>query len=191
MKFIYFTIALTFCSFGYSHDDHDMHTQNKEHKQHNSHDDHGDHGDHGDHEKDNMHQKHSKDLIVIQNPTIKTTPPGITNSAAYFIIKNNGEKDITLIDVASDAAQIVAMHQHVMSNGAMKMQVMESLTIPAKGSASFQPGGNHIMFIGVTNNIKSGDVIDITLSFDNGTKKTISSTAKKQYKAKNKSHQHH
>lgn len=184
MKFIFFTIAIALSSFSYSneHGDHEAHNKNKEHEQHNS---------HGEHEKDSMHKNHSKELIVIQNPTIKTTPPGITNSAAYFTISNNGEKDITLIDVTSDAAQRVEMHEHVVSNGAMKMQKMGPLTIPAKGSASFQPGGSHIMFIGVTNNIKSGDKIDITLSFDDGTTKTISSTAKKQYKAKKEPHKHH
>ncbi len=34
-------------------------------------------------------EKHSKELIVIQNSMIKTTPPGITNTAAYFTINNN------------------------------------------------------------------------------------------------------
>lgn len=187
MKYIYFIITIAFCSFGHSteNNDRETHKKNKEHEQHNTHE------DHSAHKTEKMHQKHSKELIIFQNPTIKTTPPGITNSAAYFTIINNGEKDITLIDVASDAAQRVEMHEHVVSNGAMKMQKMGPLTIPAKGSVSFQPGGSHIMFIGVTNNIKSGDKIDITFSFDDGTNKTISTTAKKQYMSDKKPKKHH
>jgi hypothetical protein len=185
MKFILFTIVITLSSFGFSNEQviNESHASNKEHDQHNG---------HGDaHKGASIQQNIHPELIVIDNPMIKTTPPGISNSAAYFTIINNSEKDITLIDVASDAAQFVEMHEHVVSNGKMKMQKMEPLKIAAKGSASFQPGGYHIMFIGVTQAIKNGDEIDITLRFDDGTKKIITSVAKKKYESEAALHKHH
>ncbi len=184
MKFIFFTILITLSNVGYSDDNshNKMHEKNQEHKQHSSHDD--------DLKNHSMHKLHNE-LIVIQNTMIKTTPPGINNSAAYLTILNNSDKDITLTDVASDAAQLVEMHEHIMSNGAMKMQRIEPLKIEANGSVKFQPGGYHIMFIGVTQNIKDGDKIDITLSFDDGTKKIISSIAKNKYEAGENTHKHH
>ena len=184
MKFIFFTILITLSNVGYSDDNshNKMHEKNQEHKQHSSHDD--------DLKNHSMHKLHNE-LIVIQNTMIKTTPPGINNSAAYLTILNNSDKDIILTDVASDAAQLVEMHEHIMSNGAMKMQRIEPLKIEANGSVKFQPGGYHIMFIGVTQNIKDGDKIDITLSFDDGTKKIISSIAKNKYEAGENTHKHH
>jgi copper(I)-binding protein len=170
MKFIFFTLAITLSSLSFSSEKstHETH-ENNQHGQHNK----------------------NQELIFIQNPMIKTTPPGITNSAAYFTINNNSEKDITLIGVASDAAQRVEMHEHIISNGNMKMQRMEPLKIAAKSSASFQPGGYHVMFIGVTQAIKSGDKIVITLTFDDGTSKTITSVAKQKYKGDAATHKHH
>lgn len=188
MKFIFFTILITLSNFGYSEDNahNEMHKKNQEHEQHSSHND-----DNADHKNHSMHEGHNNELIVVEDTMVKTTPPGITNSAAYLTISNNSDQDITLMDVASDAAQLVEMHEHVISNGAMKMQRMSPLKIEANSSVKFQPGGYHIMFIGVTQNIKEGDKINITLSFDDGTKKIINSTAKKKYQAGENSHKHH
>ena len=188
MKFIFFTLLIILSNFGYSHDSshNKMHEKNQEHDQHSSHND-----DTVDHKNHSVQKEHHKELIVVQNTMIKTTPPGINNSAAYLTILNNSDSDITLINVASDAAQLVEMHEHIMSNGVMKMQRMEPLKIEANSSVKFQPGGYHIMFIGVTQDIKDGDKIDITLSFDDGTKKIISSIAKKKYEASENTHKHH
>ncbi len=128
---------------------------------------------------------------MIHNPTIKTTPPGITNSAAYFSIMNHSEKDMSLVGVASDRAKIVEIHEHVMANGAMKMQKVESLKIPAKTTVNFEPGSYHVMFIGVNQEIKQGDKINITLTFDNGTEKTITSIAEEQPTGSHKKHHKH
>jgi len=152
---------------------HESHTKAKKHKAHGT------------------HKKHHGDTIAIHHPTIKTTPPGITNSAAYFTIINNGKKDVTLTSVASDGAKLVEMHEHIKHNGTFKMQKMKPLKIPANGKANFEPGGNHIMLIGVTKPIENGDKIDITLSFDDGTQKTITTVAKKQYSATKKAHHKH
>ncbi len=182
MKHLFLITALlvSSTSFGHQHGSHDSHKEKSSHEKHT---------------KDNTHKTHSAhnkgDAISIHHPIIKTTPPGITNSAAYFTIVNNGEKDITLVNVASDSAKLVEMHEHIKHNGTFRMQKMEPLTIPAKGKANFEPGGNHIMFIGVTKPIENGDKIDITLSFDDGSQKTITTVAKKQHTGVKKAHKHH
>ena len=143
------------------------------------------------HKTHDMHKEHSHARLVVENTMVKTTPPGINNSAAYLTILNNSDAAITLVDVASDAARLVEMHEHIISNGAMKMQRMEPLKIGANSSVKFQPGGYHIMLIGVTDTINIGDKINITLNFDDGTKKIITCIAKKQYEASENTHKHH
>ena len=179
MKYLFIIAALLISNTSFSHQYH-SHDSHKEKSNHAKAKAHGDHKNH-----------HGGD-IAIHQPTIKTTPPGITNSAAYFTLVNNGEKAITLVGVASEAAKLVEMHEHIKHNGTFRMQKMEPLIIPAKSKADFAPGGNHIMFIGVTKPIENGDKIDITLSFDDGTQKTITSVAKKQHRsAKKVHHEHH
>ncbi len=184
MKYIFLIAALIVSNASLSH----QHGSHDSHKEKSSHENHVEAKEHKTHD---THKKHQSNTIAVHHPTIKTTPPGITNSAAYFTIVNNGEKDITLVGVASDGAKLVEMHEHVKHNGTFKMQKMKPLTIPANSKANFEPGGNHIMFIGVTKPIENGDKIDITLSFDDGTQKTITSVAKKQHSSAKKAHHKH
>jgi copper(I)-binding protein len=188
MKFIFFILLVTLNNYGHSDDSShsDMHKKNQNREQHGSHSD-----DNAGDKTHDMHKKHSDALLVVEKTMVKTTPPGINNSAAYLTILNNSDAAITLIDVASDAARLVEMHEHIISNGAMKMQRMEPLTIEANSSVKFQPGGYHIMLIGVIEAINAGDKIDITLHFNNGTKKIINSIAKKQYETSENTHEHH
>jgi copper(I)-binding protein len=52
-----------------------------------------------------------------------------------------------------------------MSNGVMEMTQIPSAEIPAGGSATFAPGGNHLMFIDVTQPFAIGEEIPVTLVF--------------------------
>ena len=128
--------------------------------------------------------------LMIDNPTYKTTPPGIENSAAYFNIMNHSHKDIQLMGASSDVAKITEIHEHTMSNGTMKMQKVQSITIPAHSSIVFEPGGYHIMLIGVKQPIQTGDKASITLMFDNGKTKVVEVKATDHHKA-NHQHKHH
>jgi hypothetical protein len=95
--------------------------------------------------------------------------PGTTggNSAVYFIIKNPGVED-TLLNATSNAAINVELHMSKMgSDGTMMMEPQSSVPIPAKGEVEFKPGGLHIMLIGLNNNLNIGDVIQVTLNFQN------------------------
>lgn len=138
------------------------------------------------------HGKHGPtETLMVDNPTVKTTPPGIENSAAYFHIKNNSDKDITLVDAKSDVAKIVEIHEHAMVDGAMKMQKVKFINIPAKSSVHFKSSGYHVMFIGLNKTIKADDKVDVTLIFDDGTSKKISATAVESKKHNHKHLKHH
>jgi copper(I)-binding protein len=49
----------------------------------------------------------------------------------------------------------------------MGMQPVERLEIPAGGSVQLKPGSYHIMLIGLKEDLKAGDTIEITLTFEN------------------------
>jgi len=91
--------------------------------------------------------------------------PGLAdgNSAAFFIIDNPGVDD-TLLSVSSDVAGAVEMHQTSMEDGVMQMNQQENVPVP-KGKTTFEPGGMHVMLIGLKNDLTVGDSFDITLNF--------------------------
>ncbi|MBI5952595.1 MAG: copper chaperone PCu(A)C [Chloroflexi bacterium] len=90
------------------------------------------------------------------------------NSAAYMLIQNGTSTDDELVGASSDAAQAVEIHLSQMkADGTMEMIQQQSIALPAGKSVELKPGSYHIMLIGLTRDLKSGDEITLTLKFKN------------------------
>jgi copper(I)-binding protein len=88
-------------------------------------------------------------------------------SAAYLVIKNSGGTADALIKAESDVADSVELHTMVMEGDVMKMSPVEKIDIPANGAAELKPGGFHVMLIGLRHDLKEGEVVKLTLTFQN------------------------
>lgn len=87
------------------------------------------------------------------------------NGAAYMMISNGLAEDQELIGVSSDVADAVEVHLSKVENGVMQMTQQESVLIPAGALVEFKPGGLHVMFIRLKQDLKVGDEITLTLHF--------------------------
>ena len=87
------------------------------------------------------------------------------NSAAYLSIRNHASKDDYLIDVKTNVAAMASIHNHINDKGIMKMRAVKKIAIPANGSIKLQPGGFHIMLMGLKKPLPEGDKFDLTLIF--------------------------
>jgi len=119
------------------------------------------------------------DGVSIENPYVREVPPGQPNSASFMTLTNDTNVDIALIKASSDVAPDVELHEHVDDDGLLKMRQIPKIIIPANGTTILKPGGLHVMLIGLNKTLKSGDNVEITLEFDNGTKQTINADVKK------------
>ena len=90
-------------------------------------------------------------------------------AAGYFTIKGGPQPD-ALIAAASPKAQRIEMHSTSMAGGVMRMRAEQAMPVPANGTLSFAPGGNHLMLFGLAAGMKPGDRLPITLSFQSGAK---------------------
>ncbi len=86
-------------------------------------------------------------------------------SAAYFTIFNDGGTPDTLTGVSTDAAAEVSLHKSVHQSGVAKMLPIERLVVPAGGRVALQPGGNHVMMMGVTRALEPGADVRLALHF--------------------------
>lgn len=78
------------------------------------------------------------------------------NSAVYFNIKNVSNKDYILLDVYSEVADKVEIHNSFTDlNGVSRMVPINKIVIPARSTVKLQPGGIHIMLIELKNNLNS------------------------------------
>lgn len=105
--------------------------------------------------------------VTISDAWASATPGGVSVSAGYLTIANGGDAADQLTGASTPRAGRVELHTMSMNNGVMEMNQIPSVEIPAGGSASFAPGGNHLMFIDVTQPFAEGEEIPVTLTFAN------------------------
>jgi copper(I)-binding protein len=90
------------------------------------------------------------------------------SGAIFFLMENHAMEDDRLIGAASDVAQKVELHTHKAgADGVMQMMhVPEGFPIAAMESHALERGGDHVMLMGLTRDLKDGDIISLTLTFE-------------------------
>ena len=119
------------------------------------------------------------DGLTIEDPYVRAVPPGQKNSAAFMLLKNQGDTNLALQQATSDIADFVELHEHVKKDDMMVMRQVEKIDIAAGSVTALKPGSYHVMLIGLREAIKPGDIIDINLEFDDGTTQTIKADVRK------------
>ena len=108
------------------------------------------------------------EAVVVSDPYARAVAPGQPNSAVFMRIDNGGGQDRALIGAASPAADVVELHTHRMEDGMMKMRQVEQIELPAGESVALQPGGLHVMLIGLKQQLQPGEEVALTLTLDDG-----------------------
>jgi len=106
--------------------------------------------------------------IMIHDAYGRVATPVAKTGAMFMQIMNSSDSDDRLIGATSDAAMRVEIHTHKdLGDGVMQMmEVEEGLTIPAGGTHMLQRGGDHVMFMGLNARWAQGDMIPVTLIFE-------------------------
>jgi copper(I)-binding protein len=88
-------------------------------------------------------------------------------TGAFAAITNNTDHTITIVGGSSDIASMVEVHEVVMVDGAMKMQAKEGgIAIEPGQTVTLEPGGLHIMLMGLKKAVLEGDEVSLTIDFD-------------------------
>lgn len=111
--------------------------------------------------------------ISVEDVWARPSPMVEGNGAVYMTLKNSGGSDDMLLSASTDVANVVEIHETVMENDMMKMSPIPNITIPASGSAILEPGGKHIMLIGLKQGLNAGDSIEVRLNFEKSEPITI------------------
>ncbi len=88
--------------------------------------------------------------------------------AVYVTLSNPGPQADALTSASSDAARTVELHEVQKEGGMMKMRPVKSIPVPAGGTVELKPGGYHIMLLDLKHDLKPGDTVPVTLSFEHG-----------------------
>jgi copper(I)-binding protein len=113
------------------------------------------------------------DGIEVEDPWGRTSPKVAANGAFYMVL-NGGETADRLVGADADVCGTTELHQTIMNDGVMMMQQAEGgIEIPADGQAVLEPGGYHVMCINKESEFEVGDVIPLTLTFENAASQTV------------------
>ena len=111
-----------------------------------------------------LNSVHAK--IIVKDEWARVTPSG--SGSVYMTIENDGYQDDTLTSAISDEAEMTMIHQTVREENIAKMiHVMGGIDLPKGKIIKLEPGGYHLMLMGIEKNLTLNDRIRITLSFKN------------------------
>jgi len=97
--------------------------------------------------------------LVTDQAWVRLPPPVMDSTAAYMVVANPGDQEVVLIAVDSPVAGHVMMHGMQMSEGRMHMFPLPEVHVPAHASVSFEPGGMHIMLMGLHEPLRAGQSV--------------------------------
>lgn len=129
--------------------------------------------------------------VSLSEGYVRAVPPGQMNSAAFMQLENKNDRNVALVSAKSPASEVVELHTHSNNNGVMQMRQVEKFDIPAQGKLSLQPGGHHVMLIGLKRGLNEGVQVEVTLEFSDQTSATVSLPVKKVMAGKQMGHKHH
>lgn len=94
---------------------------------------------------------------------VREMPPGHPVSAAFFTLHNRGEAPLRLVGGRCDCADTVELHHHRHHNGVLRMEAVPEVEVAPGARFVFEPGGYHVMLIGLTRPLRAGDAVTLTL----------------------------
>lgn len=86
--------------------------------------------------------------------------------AGFMAIRNNGTEADRLVSATSPAAPRMELHTHLRDGDVMRMRPVNDIPVPAGQTVRLQPGGLHLMFIGLSQELRQGQSVPVTLVFE-------------------------
>lgn len=130
------------------------------------------------------------DQVSVVDPYVRLAPPNAMATGAFMVLKNAGDKDAKVVKADNPVSKATELHTHLNENGVMKMRPVPAVDIKAKGETVLKPGSLHVMMIDMKKPLKEGEVVPITLTFEDGSNKTVDAVVKPIQVETGKSHGH-
>jgi copper(I)-binding protein len=104
-------------------------------------------------------------IVTIGGAWVRAGQSGGT-TAAYMTITNGTLSDDTLTAVATPVAASASLHEtKTDASGMTGMQPVDGIKVPAGGTVTLEPGGYHVMLMGLTGDLAAGQTVRLTLTF--------------------------
>ncbi len=111
--------------------------------------------------------------IMIHDGWARASIGKAPNSAAYMMLMTHGEEIDKLVAVSTPIADKAELHNHVVDDGIAKMHQVQAIEIAPGEPTTLQPGGLHVMLMGLKQRLEEGEALPITLTFEKAGEVTL------------------
>ncbi|MFD6463938.1 copper chaperone PCu(A)C [Streptomyces roseolus] len=117
--------------------------------------------------------KAAADQVSIGDQWVKAAPGGM--SAAFGTLTNDGDQPVTIVAGSSPASASIELHEMLTKPDGTKLMQPKpgGFSIAPHASLTLKPGADHIMFIDLHQELRTGADTPITLVFGDGSSKTF------------------
>ncbi|WP_109764495.1 copper chaperone PCu(A)C [Pleionea mediterranea] len=114
--------------------------------------------------------KQDTEILKIENAWVRSVLPVQRSTAMYMTLTNHSSTAVELLEVTLDIAKHSMMHQTVEQEGVSSMKHQSSITLAPKQTVEFNPGGLHVMLMGLNHPVSEQQVVNGVLHFSDGSK---------------------
>ena len=111
--------------------------------------------------------------VKVMEPWARATAKTARTGAAYLMLENPGGASDKLVAASSPAADKVELHTHIKDGDIMRMREVEYIEVGPQSMVRLQPGGLHIMLVGLKGPLTKGESFPLTLVFEKAGEVTV------------------
>ncbi len=104
--------------------------------------------------------------IVVTEPWARATTARMPNAAAYMTVSTCGAEPDRLISLSTTVAEMAHLHTSYVESEITKMAPVEAIEIVPGEPTALEPGGLHVMLMGMKGALAVGSVFPMTLTFE-------------------------
>ena len=102
--------------------------------------------------------------LVITDAWVRSLPPVQKVTAGYLSITNAGWDPVEIVGGTAELATKVEIHRTVEVNGMMRMEPVPALKSASGDVANLEPGGAHLMLLGLERMPLPGERIEVCVT---------------------------
>ena len=102
--------------------------------------------------------------VTVQDAWVRATVPQQKATGAFMRL--TAAQDARLVSASSPVAGVTEVHEMKLVDNVMKMRPLPALDLPAGQAVELKPGGYHVMLMDLKQQLKGGDTVPVTLTFE-------------------------
>lgn len=102
--------------------------------------------------------------LRIEDGWVRAMPPNARMTAAYMTLSNPGDSAISIRGASSPDAADVSLHETRSTADGVTMRAVESLTIEPGEQVQLEPGGLHLMLMGLDVPPRAGNSLSLCIT---------------------------